>query len=61
MKPTSSFKLSKTTKRSLALGHFKSEEQRNSWKRAMIDAELSAEHAKKTAGKRSKEDRNKIE
>ena len=33
-----------------------STEQRNGWKRAMIDAELCAEHAKRTAGKRSKDD-----
>ena len=57
MKPTASFRLSKTTKRSLALSHFRSEDARHSWKRAMIDAELCAEHAKRTAGKRSKEDR----
>lgn len=42
MKPTSSFKLSKTTKRCLALGRFTSQEQRNGWKRAMIQAELAA-------------------
>ena len=42
MKPTANFKLSKQTKRTLALTKFKSEEQRSQWKRAMIDAELTA-------------------
>ena len=56
MKPTSSYKMSKPTKTSLALGHFKNAEQRHAWKRAMIDAELCAEHARRTAGKRSKDD-----
>jgi hypothetical protein len=56
MKPTSSYKMTKSTKRSLALGKFSSEEQRSAWKRAMIGAELSAEHARRTAGKRSKDD-----
>jgi hypothetical protein len=32
--------MSKPTKTSLALGRFKSKEQRDQWKRAMIDAEL---------------------
>jgi hypothetical protein len=58
MKPTASYRMSGPTKTMLALGHFKTAEQRHGWKRAMIDAELTAEHAKKTAGKRSKEDRN---
>ena len=54
LKPTASFKLSKSTKRILALGHMTTE-QRNGWKRAMIDAELSAEQAQKTSGKRSRD------
>jgi hypothetical protein len=56
LKPTSSYKMSGPTKTMLALGKFKNAEQRNGWKRAMIDAELTAEHAKKTSGKRSKDD-----
>lgn len=40
LKPTSTYKMSKTTKASLALSKFKSKEQRDQWKRAMIDAEL---------------------
>ncbi len=55
MKATASYRMTKTTKRSLALGRFTSEQQRHDWKRAMIGAELSAEHAKRTAGKRTKD------
>ena len=40
MKPTANYRMSKTTKTSLALGRFKDEHQRGAWKRAMIDAEL---------------------
>jgi hypothetical protein len=40
MKPTANYRMSKTTKTSLALGKFKDEHQRGAWKRAMIDAEL---------------------
>jgi hypothetical protein len=57
MKPTASYKMSGSTKTMLASTRF-TKEQRNGWKRAMIDAELTAEHAKRTAGKRNKEDRN---
>ena len=56
LKPTSTYKMSGMTKAMLASTRFKTAEQRNSWKRAMIDAELTAEHAKRTAGKRSKDD-----
>ena len=42
IKPTSSFKLSKPAKTMLALGKFKTAEQRHAFKRAMIDAELEA-------------------
>ena len=38
MKPNGTFKLSKTTKRMLC--SIINTEQRNSWKRSMIDAEL---------------------
>jgi hypothetical protein len=40
LKPTSTYKMSKQTKRTLALTGFKSKEHRDGWKRAMIDAEL---------------------
>jgi hypothetical protein len=40
LKPTSTYKMSKMTKTSLALGKFKTLDQRHAWKRAMIDAEL---------------------
>jgi hypothetical protein len=55
LKPTASFKLSKTTKRMTALMKG-SQEGRNQFKKMMIDAELCAEHAKRTAGKRTKDD-----
>ena len=42
LKPTANFKLSKQTKRTLALTKFKNDEQRSQWKRVMIDAELTA-------------------
>jgi hypothetical protein len=42
LKPTSNYKMSKTTKASLALGRFSSQQQRNEWKRSMIQAELSS-------------------
>ena len=41
-KPTSTFKLSKPTKTLLALGKFKTEEQRHHFKQMMIDAEIEA-------------------
>jgi len=40
LKPTSNYKMSSTLKTSLALSKFKNKEQRDQWKRAMIDAEL---------------------
>ena len=55
MKATASYKMTKSTKRSLALGRFTSEQQRHDWKRAMIGAELAEEHARRTAGKKSKD------
>ena len=42
LKPTASYKMSKTTKTALALFKFKDAHERGAWKRAMIDAELSA-------------------
>ena len=43
IKPTSSYKMSGALKTSLALGRFKSKEQKNAWKKAMIQAELAAQ------------------
>lgn len=40
LKPTSTYKMSKSVKAGLALSKFKTLEQRHAWKRAMIDAEL---------------------
>ena len=42
MKPGPNYKMSSSTKASLALSKFKSLDQRHQWKRAMIDAELTA-------------------
>jgi hypothetical protein len=42
MKANSTFKLSKQAKRSLALGQWKDVDQRDSWRRSMIQAELAA-------------------
>jgi hypothetical protein len=54
LKPNSTYKMSKQTKRTLALTGFKSQEQRDGWKRAMIDAELCS----KIVVKAEKRDRN---
>jgi hypothetical protein len=45
IKPTATYKMSKTTKVGLALTSFKTKEQRDSWKNAMIQAELTAAQA----------------
>ena len=58
LKPTASFKLSKQTKRTLALTKFASEEQRSQWKRAMIDAQLSAQFQPKREKPRKGEGSN---
>ena len=42
MKPTANYRMSKQLKTSLALGKFKDAHHHGAWKRAMIDAELSA-------------------
>ena len=42
MKPTSSYKMSGLTKMMLASTGFRNVEDRNAWKRAMIEAELQA-------------------
>ncbi len=43
IKPTSTYKMSKPLKTMLALGSFKSKEERSLWKKAMIQAELTAQ------------------
>ena len=53
-KTNASFKLGKQFKTMIALTKG-TNEQRNGWKRLFIDAEHSAEVAKRTAGKRSKD------
>jgi hypothetical protein len=53
LKPTANYKMSKQLKTSLALGRFKDTHSRNAWKRAMIQAELSAAmQPKREKGKR---------
>jgi hypothetical protein len=42
LKPTANYKMSSQTKAGLALGKFKDAHARGSWKRAMIQAELTA-------------------
>jgi hypothetical protein len=42
MKANATFKLSKQAKRSLALGLWKDKDQRDAWRRSMIQAELAA-------------------
>ena len=41
-KPGPNYKMSAQTKRSLALGKYRNEQDRGAWKRAMIQAELAA-------------------
>jgi hypothetical protein len=43
MRPTANFKISKQTKRFMALGRFKNDQERHAYKNAMIQAELSAQ------------------
>lgn len=56
LKPDKNFVMKKETKRKLALMPFRSQEDRNSFKRAMISAQLSEEAAKRSSLKRDKED-----
>ena len=46
MKADKNFRLSKTSKRMLALMHFKNEHDRGAFKRLMIDAELARAQAR---------------
>jgi len=56
LKPDKTFRMNSQTKRILALGNFRTEEDRNAWKRAMIKAQLHEEYAKRSSLKRDKED-----
>lgn len=47
-KPTDTFKLSKKTKTAMSLTKFKSAEDRNAFRRSMIDAEIEASKKGKT-------------
>ena len=47
MKADKNFRMSSTTKAMLALGKFKDAHERGQWKRAMIQAQLAAEAARK--------------
>jgi hypothetical protein len=42
MKATSTYKMSKQSKRSLALGTWQNKDQRDAWRRMMVQAELAA-------------------
>jgi hypothetical protein len=54
LKPTSTYKMSKTLKASLALGKFTDVHQRGAWKRACIDAELASKIVVKSAPRDNK-------
>ena len=54
LKPTSTYKMSKQTKTSLAMGRFKDAHARGQWKRAMIEAELQAKVVVKPAKKENR-------
>jgi hypothetical protein len=56
MKTDKNFRLSKTTKRMLALLPFRDQEDRNAFKRAMISAQLSEETANRAPLKRERGD-----
>lgn len=55
LKPTSTFKLSKQTKRFMA--RIVDDNQRNIFKQVMIQAQLAAEEAKKHNSKQDKQDK----
>ena len=56
MKPTSSFRMSKQTKRFMALLPFKDEHERGAFKRSSIQAQLAAESAAKAKLDKSNRD-----
>jgi hypothetical protein len=59
MKTDKNFRMSKTTKTLLALLPFKNQEQRNDFKRAMVQAQLASEKASRAPlgkGKKSEVD-----
>ena len=57
MKANATFKLSKQAKRSLALGQWKDKDQRDAWRRSMIQAELAAAVPSRTPRQK---DNNKV-
>lgn len=59
-KPTSTYVMSKTTKRMLALMPFKTEESRNHFKKLMIQAELSERESKNKPWSMTKKDREDV-
>lgn len=59
-KPTSTYVMSKTTKRMLSLMPFKTEESRNQFKKLMIQAELSEREAKSRPWAMSKKDKEDV-
>jgi hypothetical protein len=59
-KPTSTYVMSKTVKRMLALMPFKSQDERNTFKRQMIQAELAERDAKNKPWSMNKKDREDV-
>jgi len=53
-KSTASYRMSRYTKRMLALGTWANQEQRHAWRRAMIDAELTGREWHKSADRNSR-------
>ena len=49
MKANKDFRMNKETKRLLALGKYRSNDERAAFRRAMIDAQLTSEKAKRDA------------
>lgn len=56
-KPNATFKLSKSTKRILALSKWKNKDQRDAWKRSMIQAELAEKIIPKSNKSRDNKDK----
>jgi hypothetical protein len=52
LKPNATYKMSKPTKTMLALGGFRNDTDRHTWKHAMIGAELAAKVVVKSKAER---------
>jgi hypothetical protein len=60
LKPTSTYVMSKTLKRMLALMPFRDQQDRNDFKRQMIQAELAERDAKNKPWSMTKKDREDV-